>query len=259
MSKNWEKWPNPSAKCQDDKCWQDNRVKLSDLPSDEESLEIAKRFISEYGINLDGYGQPFVQNSWRTAYEVSPDKENYYFPEEVSVVYPLIIDGVEVCGQGGEYQGLMVGVDVKNRKASGFNGVISPSFESSKYEAISDKEQIVKMAEDGGMNGFYYYGAEDGQETVVELGTPQKALMQYWKYDQETGRGDELYIPALVFPVKKRPQADYFYIENIVVPLIKDVLINNNYPMLLKAEPAVGAITQDAVLSGPVFSEAQAR
>jgi hypothetical protein len=253
MSKNWEKWPNPGAGCQDEKCWQDIRVKASDMPSNEEALAIAKSFVEEYGISLDGYGQPFVQNNWRTAYETYPDKENYYFPEEISVIYPLLIDGVEVRGQGGESQGLMVNVDVRNRKAAGFNGSIAPSFESSEYDAIADKDTIKKMAEDGGMNGrYYYFASTDGQEATVELGTPKQALMQYWKYDQATGRGDELYVPALIFPVKNRPEnTPYFYVESIVVPLIKDVLQNNDYPMLLKTEPAVmeAPAIQDASVS----------
>lgn len=266
MSKNWERWPNPGAKCQDEKCWQDIRVKSSDMPSDEEALSIAKAFVEEYGIKLEGYGQPIVQNSWRTAYESYPEKENYYFPDEVYVIYPLLIDGVEVRGQGGESQGLMVNIDVRSRKASGFNGTIAPSFESSEYEAISDKETIKKMAEDGGMNGrYYYYSTTDGKEATVELGTPKQILMQYWKYDQEAGRSDELYVPALVFPVKSKPADNpYFYTENIVVPLIKDVLQNNDYPMLLKAEPAVmptpnvedGAVGGGAAVDVPVVNEA---
>jgi hypothetical protein len=236
MSKNWERWPNPGAGCQDDKCWQDVRVKASDVPSDEETLNIAKAFIEEYGIKLDGYGQPLVQNSWRNAYASYPDKESYYFPDEVYVIYPLLIDGVEVRGQGGEFQGLMVNVDVRSRKASGFNGSIAPSFESSAYDSISDKETLKKMAEDGGMNGRYYYYADaEGKESTVELETPRQILMQYWKYDQGTGRSDELYIPALIFPVKSKPADNpYFYTENIVVPLIKDVLQNNDYPILMK-------------------------
>jgi hypothetical protein len=147
----------------------------------------------------------------------------------------------------------MVNVDVRNRKAAGFNGSIAPSFESSEYDAIADKDTIKKMAEDGGMNGrYYYFASTDGQEATVELGTPKQALMQYWKYDQATGRGDELYVPALIFPVKNRPEnTPYFYVESIVVPLIKDVLQNNDYPMLLKTEPAVmeAPAIQDASVS----------
>jgi len=236
MSKNWERWPNPGSRCQDEKCWQDISVKASDMPSDEETLAIAKAFVRDYGINLDGYGEPFVQNSWRLYYDSYPDKENYYFPEEVYVVYPLIIEGIEVRGQGGEHQGLMVNIDVRSRKASGFNGSFAASFESSDYGVISDKEQIIKMAEDGGMNGrYYYFASTDGQETTVSLGAPKQVLMQYWKYDQEKGTNDELFVPALIFPVKNRPEnSPYFYIENIVVPLIEDVLQNNDYPMLMK-------------------------
>lgn len=247
MSKNWEKWPNPGAKCQDDKCWQDVRLKLSDMISDDEALQIAKDFVSEYKINTNGYGQPFVQNSWKTSYDGSTDKENYYFPEEVSVVYPLMIEGGEVRGQGGEALGLMVGVDVRSHKATGFNGTIAPSFESSEYDVIADKAEVIKLAESGGMNGQYYYYAPEGEkELVVELGTPRKILMVNWKYDQQSGQGYELYLPAYIFPVKNKPENN-FYVESIVVPLVKEAYDNINYPILMKS----GGATEPAAVSAP--------
>ncbi len=235
MSKNWDKWPNPSADCRDDSCWQKNRVKISDMPSDEEAISIAKAFIKEYRIDVSGYGEPVIQDSWRGYYESSTDKDNYYLPEEIYVVYPLMIKGTQVKGQGGEAQGLSVGVDVRAKRATGFNGTIAPSFESSEYDSVSSKDGIIKMAEEAGINGQVYYYSPDGRgdERTIELGTPELSLIQYWRYDQSTGKNDELYIPAYIFPVKG-DLGDMYYIRSVVVPLIKEVYDEYPHPVLMK-------------------------
>jgi hypothetical protein len=84
---------------------------------------------------------------------------------------------------------------------------------------------------------------------TVELGTPKKVLIQNWKYDQQSGQGYELYLPAYVFPVKNKPENN-FYVENIVVPLTKEAYENNNYPILMKG----GAVSEPAVMVNPEIS-----
>lgn len=253
ISKNWGKWPNPFAKCQDDKCWQENRIKLSDMISDEEAIAIAKNFVSEYKINLEGYGQPVVSGQWRAVYEASMDKENYYFPEEVQVLYPLLIDGQEVRGASGELQGAVVTVDIRNRKASGLNNLLSLNFEASEYETVADKSEVIKLAEEGGQNGRYqyYYGSEGEKETIVELDTPKLVLVHSWRYNEEIAQGDNIYVPAYMFPLKNKPQDPYFYTESIIVPLVKDVIAQIDRPMLYKADPVAVPETLDIALPVP--------
>ncbi|MFA5248340.1 MAG: hypothetical protein WC415_03785 [Patescibacteria group bacterium] len=230
--KNWEKWPNSSANCRDDACWQANRIRISDIPTDEELVNIANDFINEYGISLAGFSEPSVQNAWRVAYENTADKENYYLSEEMYIIYPLLINDLEVYDQGGNKYGMTIGVDVRQRKVADVNGLSGLSFETSDYEVINDSVEIIKKAEAGGMNGRWYYSVDEKTTNakVAGLGTPKKVLVLQWKYD-EANKNYEIFVPAYLFPIVSGLEGlDYFYSENIIVPLAKDLYNNDNLP-----------------------------
>ncbi len=57
--------------------------------------------------------------------------------------------------------------------------------------------------------------------------------MQYIRYSG--GLNEELYVPALVFPVLDAPK-DLYVPANVVVPLVKEVLDNYQPPMYLMKE-----------------------
>jgi len=225
---NWEKWRDPDREaCNDQACYDRYRLKLSDIPADNELLNIAKNFLSSHKVSLKNYGAPKVENYWREQYEASTDKANFYIPEYVSVVYPLLINGEEVRDQVGNYAGLRVNISVVKKVASGLNGLAPYRYETSSYALETDVSEVIKSAEKGGFSSNYWYPEQEANLQTVSLGTPTKAYVQTYRY--ENGRADELLVPALIFPITKRPQNDFYYYENyVIVPLVKDILAELN-------------------------------
>ncbi|MEK7681151.1 MAG: hypothetical protein AAB348_03870 [Patescibacteria group bacterium] len=232
-------------------------LKESDMPSDETIIGLADKFLSEYGINKDDYGKPEVQNDWRVylgmaSAEMKPD---FYYPETISVIYSQMLNGKEVYDESGNKTGLVVNVDIREMKGAGLWNLFSQKHEASAYEVEKDTTRLVKLAEQGGFRRGYYYAegtvdsSEDGQvevkKNVIELGTPTIGFVKMWIYNENNGQ--EMIVPAYIFPIVKKPDDIYFYQKNVVVPLIKEILDQDqNQPMpmpMMKGgiEPMMGA------------------
>jgi hypothetical protein len=232
ISKNWLKWPQ--SKCQDEACYRGNQVKIEDLPSDEKAIEIASKFIQDYGINVSSYGQPFVNDDWRNDYERLADKTYAYIPENVSVVYPLVIDGKTVYEEYGQPKGITVGVDVKNGRVSDVNGIEKLDFSESAYAIENDFAKILQMAEKGGRNAFTYPMPAEVKTTTVEvkLGEPQLSYTHIYEY--KDGQNSQYIVPAIIFPVDQKPKEGEYFPNKIVIPLVKDFFENRNPPIMYK-------------------------
>ncbi len=221
---NWDKWrfAERDACGGDMACWERFRLQMSDVPADSEMIGMSNAFLAKHRVNLENYGEPQVDNSWRVYYDQAPDKANFYIPEYATVVYPLLINGEQVRDQSGGYAGLRVTINVMRKAASGLNGLMPYRYEASDYALETDKDAILKVAENGGWNRNYFMDSENMQ--TIELGTPERAYVQLWKYDN--GRNDELLVPALIFPVINRPNSDtYYYGANyVVVPLAQEMI-----------------------------------
>lgn len=221
---NWNRWGYAEREAcgGDQACWDRFRLKINDVPADSEIIVLSDRFLNDHRVNRAHYGEAQVDNSWRTWYEAAEDKTNYYIPEYANIVYPLIVDGEEVRDQSGGYYGLRVTVNLLKNAVSSMYGLFPYNFEASDYALETDTSVIIKTAENGGFNRNYYMSEENLQ--TIELGTPTRAYVQTWKYDN--GKNDELLVPALIFPVINRP-ADmlYYYGQNyVVVPLVKEMI-----------------------------------
>lgn len=221
---NWNRWGYAEREAcgGDQACWDGFRLKINDVPADSEVIAMSDRFLNDHQVNRAHYGEAQVDNSWRTWYEAAEDKTNYYIPEYANIVYPLIVDGEEVRDQSGGYYGLRVTVNLLKNAVSSMYGLFPYNFEASDYALETSAEVIVKTAENGGFSRNYYMSEENLQ--TIELGTPTRAYVQTWKYDN--GKNDELLVPALIFPIINRP-ADmvYYYGQNyIVVPLVKEMI-----------------------------------
>ena len=192
-------------------------------------------------------------NDWRMYYAKATgfEKENFYFPDTVTVIYPLIVDGKEVYDEYGNPQGLNVNVDVKNKKASGIWNLTSQNYQGSLYGTVTKSDDIMKMVENGGMYGNYDPSAPTIQE--VEVGTPTLSYLRV--YDYNNGLSDELLVPAYYFPILKGLENyDYMYRKAIVVPLVSEMLKNTGGPIriLNKAEPSsVVAPAEDQPITAP--------
>jgi hypothetical protein len=223
ISENYTKWtyPERDACGSDQNCLDKYRMKIENIPADQALIAITDKFLSDHKIDRSHYGEPQVDNSWRDAYNKSEDKVNYYIPESATITYPLMINGQAVDDQSGAYVGLRVTVDLLKNAVSGLGGLTPYRYETSNYSLETSADTIIKTAENGGWNRNYYAQSENVQ--TIELGTPERAYVQVYKY--ENNSNEELLVPALIFPVINLPENSVYYgNKSIVVPLVPDLL-----------------------------------
>jgi hypothetical protein len=237
LSMNWEKWPQPTADCRDQACYDRYRLQPSDVPTDDKLIAVADGFLKDYKIDRNNYGEPRVNRYWENTLVLYAEGEMRYIPEIIQVVYPYLIEGQVVQDEGGNYSGLSVEVNIRYQRAAGVNGLVVPKYESSDYKSETDGTRLVKVAEQGGLNRLYTN--PDAKETItLKLGTPERALVRYWNYNVGQGKGgEELYIPALIFPIENKEEAPNFWRTNVVVPLVAEILENIEEPPVGIPEP----------------------
>jgi hypothetical protein len=228
--KNYSKWQEVgSAKCQGDtRCYEQSKLTPDDLPSDEELIKITDNFINKYGIDLTDYGRPIIDKRWQ---EPRRTQEKQYIPEDISIVYPKKIQGLAVYNYGGDRDGLMINVNIPAQKVSGCWNLKTNNYEASDYPIENNWQKIIAKAETGGI--YPEYRQEENAKTVeITLGTPEMGYVSYQKY--EAGESEELYAPALIFPVTNSPQDYNYWRKNIIVPLAQEMFNqNNDVPMPL--------------------------
>ena len=219
----WEKWQIAEREAcgSDQACWDRFRLTVDDVPADSELINLANNFLSTHNIDISNYGEPKVEDQWRVYYAMAENKSDYYIPEQMSVVYPILIEDAPVRDQSGNYTGLRVNINLLHNKVSGLNGLMPYRYEASEYALETDSERIIDLAEDGGWNrNFYMQDAENKQ--VVELGTPELSYVQTWYYKDNVS--SELLVPALIFPVTKKPESGYYGANFIALPLVKEMI-----------------------------------
>jgi hypothetical protein len=244
---NWRMWSSPDQECRDNACFNRNRLKISDVPEDAKILAIADQFLNEYQISKDRYGAPVINDYWRQEYNRTPDKANYYIPDVISVVYPYIVGNTPVFDEGGMPTGLNVSVNIRKMLVSSVGEITTQQYFSSYYAGLTDERTVIDLAEKGGFRYYYGYPLIEGNQvktTTIELGTPISGMMRFWKYDNY-GSGDELYAPALIFPVLNKTETGY-YRDNVVVPLVKEIIENDNQPPITIMESASASPAEDA-------------
>ncbi len=242
LNQNWEMWDHPESKCTTEACYQQYRIKESDIPADDVLIGIANDFIDAHDIDLSQYGEPEVDNNWRGTYETMSvsDRAMFWFPENARVVYPLLVDGKPVYEQGGVKAGISVGVHVRQKKVTDVYGIMSLNFTRSTYEAATTSGAVMDFLNKSGNN----YGGGMPPNTVPEtvnitLGAPTLGYTKVYNY--ESGVSDELIVPALIFPVKDVPEGTYYYQTSITVPLAKELMekLLFQYPMPMPMMDAV--------------------
>jgi hypothetical protein len=254
INENWEKWPRPENECglikdleENQRCYNSLRLKISDVPADNEIISIADSFIEHYKIDISNYGEATIDNNWKRSYESTPNKENAYVPEIIQVIYPLIINNKTVYDQSGNPSGLNVSVNIRHRKVSGVYSISSIKLESSDYEIENNTEKILEFAENGGIYN-YHYAYNDSSTEELKLDTPKAVLLKHYLY--ENNESHELYVPALVFPIKNLPENSYFYRNSIVVPLEKEMFeeFNKNFEDKIPGEPRPMPLLEEPVI-----------
>lgn len=215
----WSK--SPQARCSDPECYERTRIKPEDIPADEQVIAIANAFVFEHGVDRSSYGEPRVNDDWRRWYALAEDKMSFYAPEQVAVVYPLLINGKPVYDDYGNASGLFVSVDVRRKEAVSLTGFQSGRYERSAYDAVSDRAAFDAVLKKGGISAYWY--DEAAKVVTATLGEPEESYLRHYIWNQERGQGYEIFVPALAFPVTKQANEGEQR-SRVVIPLAQDLL-----------------------------------
>ncbi len=211
----------------------DRQIPLSELPSDTTFIDAANAFMDRFGIDRAVYGEPVVDTSWQRYVIMADSAEASYAPSMVSVVYPLLVDDMQVTEFGGEIAGPRVHIRVQDLTVMNLGNLTTRRFERSAYALELDVVRLVAFAEKGGIRGSIHqpmsYDDQGNPVTPTEpmealrLGEPEQVLMKM--YHSIDNVSVELYLPALRFPILNVPQGpDYYGPRDVMVPLVKDIL-----------------------------------
>ncbi|MBX4187545.1 MAG: hypothetical protein KW793_00195 [Candidatus Doudnabacteria bacterium] len=255
INENWPKWELFSSSCpmpvDTRMACEPRKIDISKIPADQVLIDAANSFLDQHDITRQAYGEPMVNNDWRVQYEkLSPtERANYWIPEVMNVVYPLNLEGQPVFDESGNPNGMNVSVRVAPEvKVSSIWELTTQNYQSSSYTAENDVQRIMKIVSAGGFRN-YMYSDPKGTEVTIELGTPTVSMVKLWNYKDNTN--EELLVPALIFPVTKEPTGVgpyYWYRKNVVVPLVKEILDNENSDGPIRIMPAGGGATEPAVV-----------
>jgi len=204
-------------------------IAKNDMLPDDELIAMANDFLSKYGIDTSAYGTPEVDQQWQVYYAQAPAAEKaMYVPEVMSVVYPLKINNRLVYEEGGTKAGFRVNISLRYKDIESLWGLTSNTFEASNYTTIQDVKKLIGVAERGGWRNSYpvLYDENNGpiKNMEIKLGTPTLEYIKLYNYQQEKGTSDELLVPCLIFPITNKPSEDYFWQNNVIVPIIEEVL-----------------------------------
>ena len=222
INQNWSRWPQPKWDCPPEQGCTPPRIKQEDIPANEEILRIAAEFVGRMGIPTANYGAPKVDDSWRKWYAEAENKADYWFPEQVGVSYPMLVNGKKVYYNDGREAGLNVSIDVRTKLVTNVSPIYSQRYLGSDYAGETDQARILEVAAGGGIMPIYYYG--EGEAKVIDVGLGQPEEAYYWHWNYQNGRSENLLVPALVFPVQATNETGGLYLERVVVPLAKEIL-----------------------------------
>jgi len=211
----------PDAACRDEACFQQFRLKESDMLSMEELTGIARAFIAELGIDTSSYGEPQVLDDWQTWYALAENTADYYFPEMQTVVLPLLINGKPVFEEYGEPYGLTFSIDVRRKEVMSVGNLRTHAVESSSYAGVSDMEKVQTVIRQGGSP--IYWMPEGAKKVEALLDAPVEAYLHSYQWNETDGTSKELFVPALAFSVREMPKEGGAK-KRVVIPLAAEIV-----------------------------------
>ncbi len=215
----------------------------ADRLSDEAGIALANDFLAQYNIDASSFGSPSVDDR-DYVYALSQPEGFRYFPETMSITYPLLIEGQPAYNSDGSAHGLNVMLSLRTQRVASVNLNYASSFEKSAYDLERDPAVIQKLAEQGGL---YSYPIDPSQSDVqnipIELGTPSIILISHYNYNGSTS--EQMYVPAISFPVTKNSDTYPVYNDAIVIPLVKDILEATTQPPIYR-------VLEDTVTTEPL-------
>ncbi len=189
-------------------------LKASDIPSDESLINTTNQFFRDFGIDLSGFGTPLVDRSYLDL--------DTWIPESMNVIYPYLVNGLNVWSTWGQPSGMSATVNVRTGEVDGFWTMGPSTLEASTYALANDPSEILEIASRGGLEEYV-----PENPTVIytyTLGEPEIILAEHYQ-SADDGTFSALYVPAFKFPVTQEdPDAPYHQRSWVVVPLVQDIL-----------------------------------
>lgn len=221
---NWDRWESLANACDDNdlRCLAKFDLKIEDFPSDESLVKQANEFLAKHQIDVSSYGEPIVDNNWRNEFTIASDQSSFYIPEQVSVIYPFQVAGMNLRDQSGDYSGVRVNINILKKLVTGLDNLSSNKFEFSNYQLETDFQRILKIAEKGAWGSWPMGGFPESEVIELSLGTPEFSYIKLWRY--EDNKNEELLVPALIFPVIVDDNLEYYGQRSVIVPLVKEML-----------------------------------
>lgn len=225
LYKDWQRWPNLYANCQDASCYDSLRLKLAETPDDQTIISETDKFLAMHNIDISIYDSPRVDRQSA----VFEQMEISYVSDEIQVVYPLKINGMGVYESYGNVYGINVSYDIRNNRVSAVNNLMTQNYQSSSYEVETDPKNIIDMAESTD-RGAYAQNDEVADRVEVELGAPTLVYARYWQY--RGSQEEEYLVPAFSFPIINSDNTSGLYRKNIIVPLVKSFWQQYDGPLM---------------------------
>lgn len=235
--------------------YNDNWNGRTTLP-DATLIRLATSFLEGRGVDLAAYGEPVVDiryTRWQS--------EGSIVPQQLTVLFPIITPSGETVYErnGDAPAGIGVTVDQARQTAVSAYNIKRMQFESSAYELATDISRVLEVATQGG-DVYEPWRPEDAEVATFTLGTPTVVYIEYYQYNDRTGTSDELYIPALRFPIVDRPEQEVYYNpEFVTVPLVAELLKApvvqpEPYPMPrpMPVEPLEAPAVEPAIIENPL-------
>lgn len=233
LAPHYPEWPNPLQQCwangaapeAADACQRQYALKESDIPEDGTMIAAAREFLDRHGVDTADYGEPFVSHDWRVFADLAARQSASSeaapalpIPEQLSVIFPLMLDGQPVYeGTRGQF-GIFVNYDIRAKRVAGLNNLMTRRYQKSEYPVRKDEAALREMLTSGGLYGGAVGGVEKRQ---IRLGEPQQALMRHVAFDEQGMR--ELIIPVLLFAVPQTDAQGVLYQDKVVLPLVEGV------------------------------------
>jgi hypothetical protein len=176
-------------------------VKIADVPTEEALIASAQAFIKTHSIDVSSYGAPVVDMEWKSEYDRVANTSDAWIPDQIRVLYPLMIEGSIVSDQSGMPFGIAVGVHVKTRRVMNVYGIMSREYVKSQYPGITDTKQITDYL--SALDNYSWMTPAEmkkAKTVTVKLGEPVMGYTVYYKYESDVT--EELLIPSLTFPIK---------------------------------------------------------
>lgn len=216
-----------------------DKLTIDNVPDDKKIVEIVWDFASKYSVDLSNYSGVLVDSSWKTYYENSDNKSDYYIPEILSVSYQLDLDWKSVYESNWYPYWLNASVNIRDMQVNSFWPINTYDLIWSNYELITENDRILEELK----KWNYYYNSNYGidsnfDEVKVEVWDAKIVYIREYIYNSENNVSEEYFVPWLLFKVfTETDSSNMIFPWNYVsIPLVWDFLEKNNDMTIIPLE-----------------------